>query len=113
MTMTIVRVVIAALAALLLIFGLQAMVAGTPGAWFFVVMGVVGLAGVAFERMRYRSDAHERTRRGLDLGRGADAEPPGDPFVKTAEEFIDPTTRQRTRVYVNPATGERRYHAER
>jgi hypothetical protein len=36
------------------------------------------------------------------------------PFVSgQRKKFIDPTTRRRTRVYVNPATGERRYHAER
>ena len=112
MTSLIVRVAVAIVSLLLLIWGLQAIAAGDVGAWLWLFMGVVGLVAVLFERVRYRSDAAERaTRRGPDLG-GAESEPPGDPFEPTGEEFLDPTTRRRTRVYVDPSTGERRYHAE-
>ncbi len=112
MTMGIVRVALALLSVLLLVAGLVLLANGDPGAWLITLMGAGGLIGVLFERVRYRSEAAERTtRRGPDLG-GAESEPPGEPFVQTPETFIDPTTRQRTRVYLDPATGERRYHAE-
>lgn len=112
-TMGIVRVAVALVSVLLLVAGIVMLANGVTGAWLTALMGVGGLFGVLFERVRYRSEAAERaTRRGPDLG-GADPEPPGEPFRRTDEEFLDPTTRRRTRVYVNPATGERRYHAER
>lgn len=111
MTVLVVRVVVAVVSALLIVWGLQAIATGDVGAWLWFVMGVGGLLAVIFERVRYRSDAAERsTRRGPDLGR-AELEPPGAPFEPTDEEFLDPTTRRRTRVYVDPSTGERRYHA--
>jgi hypothetical protein len=34
------------------------------------------------------------------------------PFRPTDEQFVDPTSGERLRVYIDPATGERRYHAE-
>jgi hypothetical protein len=37
---------------------------------------------------------------------------PVAPFRATDELFVDPTSGQRLRVYLNPATGERRYYAE-
>ena len=37
---------------------------------------------------------------------------PEAPFRPTDELFMDPTSGQRLRVYLNPATGERRYFAE-
>jgi len=37
---------------------------------------------------------------------------PAAPFIPTEERFVDPTTGRRLRVYVDPATGERRYFAE-
>jgi hypothetical protein len=112
MTMGIVRVAIALMSAVLVGVGISLVASGQPGAWLTVLIGAGGLFGVLFERVRYRSEAAERTtRRGPDLG-GAESQPPGEPFVSTPETFIDPTTRQRTRVYVDPSTGERRYHAE-
>jgi hypothetical protein len=37
---------------------------------------------------------------------------PVAPFRPTDELFVDPTSGQRLRVYLDPATGERRYYAE-
>ena len=33
-------------------------------------------------------------------------------FRRTDEVFVDPTTRRRMRVWLDPANGERRYRAE-
>jgi hypothetical protein len=106
-----VRVLIGAVAVLLLLGGLVAVAAGQvgPGLWS-MVLGAAGLLAVAFERVRYRSEAAERAATGD--GKGFEATAPGPPFERTDETFLDPTTRQRMRVYVNPASGERRYHAE-
>jgi len=111
-TSLIVRAVVAVCSAALLVFGLQILATGGDGGWFSVLMGAGGLVAVIFERVRYRSDAAERaTRLRPDFG-GLEPGPPGQPFERTDEEFLDPTTRRRTRVYVDPKTGERRYHAE-
>jgi hypothetical protein len=37
---------------------------------------------------------------------------PVAPFQPTDELFVDPTSGQRLRVYLDPATGERRYYAD-
>jgi hypothetical protein len=66
---------------------------------------------VALERSRYRSGAAEHTSEGPGPG-GGEPEAPGPPFRPTDERFVDPTSGRRMRVYVNPATGERRYHAD-
>ena len=76
--------------------GLVDLTNGHPAGLIWIGIGVVGLLIVVFERVRYRSEA------------GA----PGPPFQRTDETFVDPTTRRRMRVYLDPNTGERRYHAE-
>ncbi len=43
---------------------------------------------------------------------GGEPSVPQAPFRPTDEVFVDPTSGHRLRVYLNPATGERRYHAE-
>jgi hypothetical protein len=84
--------------------------AAISGLWL-MVLGAVGLIGITFERMRYRSEAAERS--GEPAG-PAGAEPgPLDPrFRATEERFVDPTTRQPIRVWVDPTTGERRYRPD-
>jgi hypothetical protein len=65
------------------------------------------------ERNRYRSDEAERTAAAYGPGGGEPADEPIDPrFRPTDERFEDPTTRQRMRVWIDPASGERRYVAE-
>jgi hypothetical protein len=75
--------------------------------------GLVGLAVVAFERMRYHSEADEPVAPRMGSPGGEPAGQPLEPrFRPTGEVFIDPTTTRRMRVYLDPATGERRYRAE-
>ena len=108
-----VRLLAAAVAALILLGGLVALVAGQPatGMWA-LALGGAGLVGLTFERMRYRSEAAERTRQDAGAG-GGDPDAPQHPFRPTDELFVDPSTGRLMRVYLDPGTGERRYHAER
>lgn len=108
-----VRVLILAVATLLIVGGLLAIAAGqAPAGLWSVALGAAGILAVAFERTRYRSQAAEHTAGSPGPG-GGEPEPPGTPFRATDERFVDPTTGRSMRVYVDPATGERRYHAER
>jgi hypothetical protein len=108
-----IRVVAAAVSALMLLGGLVALVAGQPvGGLWAIVLGGAGLVGVSFERLRYRSEAAERRREEAGAG-GGEPRAPQHPFRPTDERFVDPTTGRLMRVYLDPATGERRYHAER
>jgi hypothetical protein len=106
-----IRLVVAVGSVCALVLGLVivvvAGVAGIGGFWL-IILGAVGLIGVAFERMRYRSEEAERS--GAPAG-AAGVEPgPADPrFRPTDERFVDPTTREQLRVWVDPASGERRY----
>ena len=107
------RFPIAIVALVLLLAGLSVVAAGQviPGLWS-MALGAAGLLAVAFEQVRYRSEAAERTPGiGPGPGGGEDAAP-STPFRRTEETFLDPTTRRRMRVYAHPDTGERRYHAE-
>jgi hypothetical protein len=108
------RIVIAAVSALLMLAGLFAVVGGGPpaltGIWL-LLLGSVGLLAMAFERTRYRSETAELT--GEHAGpAGIDTDPPDPRFVATEERFIDPTTRRRLRVWMDPASGERRYRPD-
>ena len=107
-----VRVVVGVLAALLMLGGLVGLIAGAwaDGLWAAVTGGVV-LIAVVLERARYRSEAAEGSGGPAGLGGGEATMPPA-PFRPTDELFVDPTSGQRLRVYLNPATGERRYYAE-
>jgi hypothetical protein len=59
----------------------------------------VGLVIVIFERQRY--------------GAGAEAEqPPADRLRRTDEVFVDPSTGLRTRVWIDPESGQRTYRPE-
>lgn len=110
--LTFVRLLVAGVAALALLGGLVALLAGQPGPGLWaVVIGVVGLVGITFERVRYRSEHAEVTRQDPGAG-GGEPEVPQRPFQATDERFVDPTTGRVMRVYQDPATGERRYHAE-
>ena len=110
--LTFIRVLGAAVAALVLLGGLVALGAGgAPAGLWAVVAGGAGLIALGFERTRYRSEATERTRDDPGAG-GGEPDVPQHPFRPTEERFVDPTTGRLMRVYLNPATGERRYHAE-
>jgi hypothetical protein len=107
-----IRVLVGVLAGLLMIGGLLGVAAGAwaDGLWA-AVAGGVGLLAVVFERARYRSEATERSAGEPGPG-GGEPSMPTAPFRPTDEQFVDPTSGQRLRVYLNPATGERRYYAE-
>jgi hypothetical protein len=111
--LTSVRGLIVLLAALIVLAGFVALAVGEIGGGLWAIaVGAAGLLAVAFERARYRSELAEHGSEPPGPG-GGDPERPGPPFRATDERFVDPTTGRLMRVYVDPATGERRYHAER
>ena len=77
----------------------------------YLLFGAAGLIAVVFERMRYGSEAVGRSS-GASADAGLDNGPRDPRFHPTDERFTDPTTGQRVRVWVDPATGERRYRPD-
>jgi hypothetical protein len=90
----------------------QGGVSASAGVWL-VAVGMILIIVAVVERWRYRSEAAER--QGLPIGPGG-GEPAGEPiegrFQRTEEQFIDPTSGRRMRVWLDGASGERRYRAE-
>ena len=86
--------------------------AGRAGVWL-VVVGLGLIVAAIIERRRYRSESAERS--GLPVGPGG-GEPTGTAletrFQRSEEAFIDPTSGRRMRVWLDHASGERRYRAE-
>ena len=82
------------------------------GLWL-VGIGLVFMVATLIERVRYRSEAADRT--GEPIGPGG-GEPVGatiEPrFRRSDEVFVDPTSSRTMRVWVDPGNGERRYVAE-
>ena len=114
--MTVLRGLVLALGGLLILGGLVAIAVGGWVAWmgvWSVVGGLVIVGGVLLEARRYRSGATERTPDEPGPGGGEPLDEPLEPrFTATAERFVDPTTGHAMRVYVDAASGERRYRAE-
>jgi hypothetical protein len=106
-----VRFIAAVVAALIAIGGLASVAVGQPAGLWLIVMGGGAIIVLALERSRYRSRSAEQTLEAPGPG-GGDPAPPGPPFRPTEERFVDPTSGRTMRVYVDPATGERRYHAD-
>ena len=83
------------------------------GGFWLGASGLVLIVAALLERMRYRSEASDRS--GEAAGR-AGGEPAGtrlDPrFRRSDEVFADPTSGQRMRVWTDPANGDRRYLPE-
>ena len=75
-------------------------------------MGLVMIGVLAFERMRYHSAAAEVPRSVGPPGGEAPGTSIDARFRPTSEVFVDPTSGKTTRVYADPATGERRYQVE-
>jgi len=106
------RVVVGVLGSLMIVGGIVAIAVGAwPGGVWAMLIGALSIAAALLERMRYRSEAAESSAGAHGPG-GGEPSMPGAPFQPTDEVFVDPTSRQRLRVYLNPATGERRYYAE-
>ncbi|HTO40926.1 MAG TPA: hypothetical protein VL026_08115 [Rhizomicrobium sp.] len=68
-----------------------------PPAAIFAFWGALVVVGTIYERYRYKP---------LEEGR------PGSPWVATAERFIDDESGKAVTVYLDPATGERKYVLE-
>ena len=111
------RVVLGLIGAGLLAGGIALSVLGLSvpgafvGAFWMIVSGVVILIAVLIEVSRYRSQHAELHNAAPGPGGGED-QPPGQPFQRTDEVFVDPTSQRLMRVYMDPRTGERRYFAE-
>jgi hypothetical protein len=110
------RVLVGALGVLFILGGIGLAAATGPGgslasALFLFVPGALMIAAVVLERTRYRSLRAERSGDGAGPG-GGEPRAPEPRFRPTDERFVDPTTRVTMRVWVDPATGERRYVPE-
>ena len=94
------RVVVGAFGALLVITALLLFSTGGVQAWsgiYPMAFGLIAIATALFERTRYWP------------GRRRD---PAGTLRPTEERFIDPTTGERTRVWIDPSSGERHYIPE-
>jgi hypothetical protein len=110
------RMFVLGLGFLLVIGGLAAIAIGDWLAWmglWAVVGGLVILGGTLLEARRYRSAVAETGTADPGPGGGEPINEPLEPrFRPTNERFVDPTTGETMRVYVDAASGERRYRAE-
>jgi hypothetical protein len=89
------RSVVIALGALCFLGGLVALVMGLcPPAYVAIFWGAILIIGTVFERIRYKPI--ERVT-------------PGAGWTKTPERFIDDKTGQPVTVWLDPASGERKY----
>ena len=115
--MMILRALLLGLGALLILGGFAAIaVGGWVGLWglWLVVAGLVIVAAVLLERRRYRSVAAEAGPEPPGPGGGEPLDEPLEPrFSPTNELFVDPTTGVQMRVWVDAASGDRRYRADR
>jgi len=86
---------------------------GTVAGLYCLLFGAALIVGALLERMRYRSDAVDRSGSAIGPGGGEPLDAPIEPrFAPTAEVFVDPTSGHRMRVFMDATTGERRYRAE-
>ena len=111
------RLVILVSGALLAIGGLLLIalpdLGGTVAGAYSILLGGAMIVGALLERMRYRSDALDRTGPPVGPGGGEPLDAMMEPrFTSTDEVFVDPTSGRRMRVFMDPRTGERRYRAE-
>jgi hypothetical protein len=96
----VVRLLVAVVATLMLLGGLAAIIAGFRLEGLYVAgLGAAGLVVVLLERRRYGSEPNE-------------AQAPTEHLRRTDEVFVDPTTGQRTRVWIDPQSGRRIYRPE-
>jgi hypothetical protein len=110
------RVLLAGGAVVMAAGGLAAIATGEAGG---AVAGIILIAcavplgvGALYERARYRSGADRDAPSPSGPGGVPSTEPLEPRFRPTGELFVDPSSGRRMRVYVDGATGERRYRAE-
>jgi hypothetical protein len=113
---TLARGLIGGFGLLLVLGGIAIAAVGGPGgslvsALTLFLPGAFLVAAVLLERTRYRSLSAERTGDGHGPG-GGETRGLEPRFRPTEERFVDPTTGVPMRVWVDPATGERRYVPE-
>ena len=113
MGVTLARGLIGGLGVVLVVSGIAVVALSGPGgdlfgSLFLFVPGIILVAGVLLERTRYRSLHAEETGAMHGPG-GGETSHPEPRFRRTPERFVDPTTGVRMEVWVDPATGERRY----
>ena len=96
----VVRLIVGVLASLMLLGGLAAIAAGYRLEGLYAAgLGAAGIVIIVLERQRY-GDSDDERRPATERERATD------------EVFVDPTTGQRTRVWVDPQSGERSYRPE-
>jgi hypothetical protein len=83
-----------AIGALALAGGIAALLAGMQPAWVFVFWGAILILSIVFERSRYKP---------------IEGAAPGPGWTKTPERFIDEETGEAVTVWLEPASGERKY----
>ncbi len=110
------RVILVASGLVSIAGGLVILAAGGRGSFIgalsLILIGLALIGSAALERLRYRSNAHD-TRAAVPGPAGGEPPGPLEPrFEPTDEVFVDPTSRLRTRVFLDRRTGERRYQAE-
>lgn len=114
---SIVRLVLGVIGGLMLLGGLALVASGIPGAFvgaiWLIPSGMVLLVVAFIEVNRYRSQAAEQGGNSVPGPGGGETAPLEPRFRRTDEVFIDPTTNVTMRVYMDAATGERRYIAEK
>ncbi len=116
MGVTLARGLIGGFGLLLILAGIATAAVGGPGgslmgALTLFIPGAVLVAAVLLERTRYRSLNAERTGDGHGPG-GGETRAVEPRFQPSEERFLDPTTGVAMRVWIDPATGERRYVPE-
>jgi len=86
---------------------------GGPGSVigiYTVVLGLALIVGALIERVRYRSETADRAALPTGPAGGEPSNAALEPrFRRTDEVFVDPTTQQRMRVWLDAGSGERRY----
>ncbi len=111
------RIVVLGIGLTMFVAGLATMaLGGGPafiGGFWLLAIGMAFIVGALIERVRYRSERLDRD--GAPTG-PAGGEPAGtalEPrFRRSDEVFTDPTSGVRMRVWVDAASGERRYVPE-
>ncbi len=89
------RSLVIAVGALCFLGGLVALVTGLcPPAFVAIFWGAILLLGTVFERFRYKP---------------IESATPGAGWTKTPERFIDDETGKPVTVWLDPASGERKY----
>jgi len=84
--------------------------AGSIAGIYTVLGGMALVVGALIERVRYRSEAADRDALPTGPAGGEPSNAVLEPrFRRTGEVFVDPTTRQQMRVWLDPGSGERRY----